>query len=214
MDLGITYSYHIIVRKKITIWQCHDIGLKPVSSLSSSSSSFKPFKLLFFSSLFSLSASATMTIVFFLSMKNDFFSERAILQNWPYIIIILIMPARDSPGRLIKELYESIRVCHWTWDTSLQSISQIWTTWICFLIKELYKSTTVCHWIWDNSNNCQFHQHFTGAFCANICTPKKLQSQNVTREKLCRALSYKFALKMLIKLTPSHVYDKDYDFYR
>jgi len=58
---------------------------------------------------------------------------------------------------------------------------------------------------------CQFHQHFTSNFCNNIFatiffhqyfSTKKLQSQNVTREKLCKALLYKkFARKMLMKLT-------------
>ncbi len=52
---------------------------------------------------------------------------------------------------------------------------------------------------------CQFHQHFTCTFCANIFAPKKfkrIQSQNVIREKLLKALSYeKLAQKMLMKLT-------------
>jgi len=49
---------------------------------------------------------------------------------------------------------------------------------------------------------CRFNQHFTHAFYANIFVPKKLQSQNVTREMLRKALLYeKFLLKMLMKLT-------------
>jgi len=45
---------------------------------------------------------------------------------------------------------------------------------------------------------CQFHQHFTRGF---FCT-KVLFCQNVTREKLCEALSYeKRERKILIKLT-------------
>jgi len=39
-------------------------------------------------------------------------------------------------------------------------------------------------------NWCQFHQHFIRAFCANIFVPKKLQRQNITREKLHKALLY------------------------
>jgi hypothetical protein len=43
----------------------------------------------------------------------------------------------------------------------------------------------------------RFHQHFTHPFCA-----KKLQSQNVTREKLRQLLLYKKSShKMLMKLT-------------
>ncbi len=46
----------------------------------------------------------------------------------------------------------------------------------------------------------QFHQH---APFAHIFLCQKFQSQNVTRKKLCKALSYeKFACKMLMKLTP------------
>jgi len=47
---------------------------------------------------------------------------------------------------------------------------------------------------------CQFHQHFTHQyFCA-----KKLQSQNVTKEQLRKALSYeKLSHKMLVKSTTS-----------
>jgi len=49
---------------------------------------------------------------------------------------------------------------------------------------------------------CQFYQHFIQDFCANIFVPKKLQSQNVTREKLLKALSSeKFEWKLLMKLT-------------
>jgi len=51
-------------------------------------------------------------------------------------------------------------------------------------------------------HRCQFHQHFTQDFCANIFAAKKFQSQNVTREKMGKALSYeKFLRKMLMKLT-------------
>jgi len=54
--------------------------------------------------------------------------------------------------------------------------------------------------IWTNFKTsdpwCQFHQHFRQTFCA-----KKLQSQNVIREKLRKRLLYKKgALKMLMKL--------------
>jgi len=48
-----------------------------------------------------------------------------------------------------------------------------------------------------------FHQHLTSSFCANILTPKKLQSQTVIREKLQKAPLYKKgARKMLMKLIP------------
>jgi len=58
-------------------------------------------------------------------------------------------------------------------------------------IDETWKS------ILNISYRCQFHQHFKLAFCT-----KKLQSQNITREKLREALLYKkFTRKMLIKLT-------------
>jgi hypothetical protein len=51
----------------------------------------------------------------------------------------------------------------------------------------------------------QFHQRFLRNFCANIFVPKKLKSQNVSREKLRISLSYeKFAPKMLMKLTASY----------
>jgi len=51
-------------------------------------------------------------------------------------------------------------------------------------------------------SRCQFHQHFTSSFCADILLPKKLQSQNVSREKLRKVLLFKKDMcKMLIKLT-------------
>ncbi len=45
------------------------------------------------------------------------------------------------------------------------------------------------------SMNCsQFHKHFTISFCANILSQKKkIQSQTVIREKLCKILAYKKA---------------------
>jgi len=50
----------------------------------------------------------------------------------------------------------------------------------------------------------QFHQDFTSSFCADILVPKKLQSQTVPTEKLCKALLYeKVEYKMLMKLTPN-----------
>jgi len=50
---------------------------------------------------------------------------------------------------------------------------------------------------------CQFYQHITHAFCGNIFCAKKLQSQNLTREKLHKVLLYKKRThKMLMKLTP------------
>jgi len=55
--------------------------------------------------------------------------------------------------------------------------------------------------------NCSsFHQHFfTNSFCADILSPKKLQSQTVSREKLQKTLSYqKAAHKVLVKLTPAN----------
>jgi len=64
-------------------------------------------------------------------------------------------------------------------------------------IQELEDGNVLLYVLWR-----QFHQHFTHAFCANIfhfCA-KKLQSQNVIREKLCKAK--KIAPKMLMKLTP------------
>jgi len=49
----------------------------------------------------------------------------------------------------------------------------------------------------------QFHQHFTGGFCANIIVPKQFQSRTLTREKLYKTLLYnKVVLKMLMKVTP------------
>jgi hypothetical protein len=42
------------------------------------------------------------------------------------------------------------------------------------------------------------------SFCANNLAPKKLQSQTVIREKLCKALMYeKVTSKMLMKVTPA-----------
>ncbi len=52
-------------------------------------------------------------------------------------------------------------------------------------------------------SSSQFHQHFTSAFFADILSSKKLWSQNVTREKLRKALLYKkLACKMLMESTP------------
>ncbi len=39
----------------------------------------------------------------------------------------------------------------------------------------------------------QFHQYFMSSFCAKMLLPKKIQSQNVSREKLRKTLSYKKA---------------------
>ncbi len=51
------------------------------------------------------------------------------------------------------------------------------------------------------ANMCQFHQHFTRFLHQYFCD-KKLQSQNVTREKLRKSLSHKkFGSNMLMKLT-------------
>jgi len=47
---------------------------------------------------------------------------------------------------------------------------------------------------------CQFHQHFTGTFCANIFSPK-LQSWKVTWESCAQHFHTKHAHKMLMKLT-------------
>jgi len=45
-------------------------------------------------------------------------------------------------------------------------------------------------------------------FCANIFAPKKLQSQNLTKEKLSKVLTYKkFVCKMLMKLTTEKHFD-------
>jgi len=47
----------------------------------------------------------------------------------------------------------------------------------------------------------QFHQHFTSTFLVRKC----FFYQNVTREKLCKAFSYKKCTsKMLMKLTPAN----------
>jgi len=46
----------------------------------------------------------------------------------------------------------------------------------------------------------QFHQHFTRAFCI-----KKIKSQNVTREKLRKALLYKKFVYKMLKLTQEEV---------
>jgi len=35
-----------------------------------------------------------------------------------------------------------------------------------------------------DTTSCQFHQHFTSSFCADILATKKLQSQTATIEKL------------------------------
>jgi hypothetical protein len=50
----------------------------------------------------------------------------------------------------------------------------------------------------------QFHHHFTSSFCVNILLPKKkIQSRKASREKLCKAHSYKKSVcKMLMKLPP------------
>jgi len=48
---------------------------------------------------------------------------------------------------------------------------------------------------------CQFHQHFTGNFFANILA-LKIARPNIFREKLLNSLLYeKRACKMLMKLT-------------
>ncbi len=45
----------------------------------------------------------------------------------------------------------------------------------------------------------QFHQHFTHNFGAKYFCAKILQSQNITREKLCKALLYKKSCAFLCK---------------
>jgi hypothetical protein len=41
------------------------------------------------------------------------------------------------------------------------------------------------------------------SFCANILTPKNVQTENVSTKQLCAKLSYEKAVhKMLVKLTP------------
>jgi len=53
------------------------------------------------------------------------------------------------------------------------------------------------------SISSQFHQHFTSAFFIQNFGAKKLQSQNVSREKLHKDFGTKKApLKILMKLTP------------
>ena len=49
---------------------------------------------------------------------------------------------------------------------------------------------------------CQFHQHFTSSFCANIILPKEYNT--VSTKKLLKTLLYEKAShhKMLVKLTP------------
>jgi len=60
----------------------------------------------------------------------------------------------------------------------------------------------VSKYVGEIEPRCQFHQHFTCNFFANIFAPKKLQSQNVSKEKLRKALSHeKSAGKMFLKLT-------------
>jgi len=45
----------------------------------------------------------------------------------------------------------------------------------------------------------QFHHHFRSSFCADILLPKKLQSQNVIKEKLEKHLyTVKVVLRMLV----------------
>ncbi len=54
----------------------------------------------------------------------------------------------------------------------------------------------------EYTTRCQFYHHFMSTFCPDILAPKKLRFQNVTREKLFKALSYKKCVcKMLMKLT-------------
>jgi len=51
----------------------------------------------------------------------------------------------------------------------------------------------------------QFHQQFTSSFYGHILLPKKLESQIVSGEKLCKKpLCKKSARKMLVKLIPGH----------
>ncbi len=81
------------------------------------------------------------------------------------------------------------------------------TVWLCnfFGVSILAQKLLVkCWWnglmvIWTRN---QFHQHFTLAFLRQYFCAKKLHNQNVTREKLRKALLYKkFSSKMLMKLT-------------
>ncbi len=66
-------------------------------------------------------------------------------------------------------------------------------------------------WLWHGSLRLtyacrQFYQHFAISFCTDFLAPKKLQSQTVIREKLCKALLYeKGWSKMLMKLTPGQL---------
>jgi len=53
------------------------------------------------------------------------------------------------------------------------------------------------------SENCQFYQHFTSSFCADILVLKHYKSHTVSRKKLRTTLLYEnTACKMLVKLTP------------
>jgi len=49
---------------------------------------------------------------------------------------------------------------------------------------------------------CQFHQHFTHAFCANIFVPKIFKPKTQLCHFLGRNFGPKHTCKMLLKLTP------------
>ncbi len=83
------------------------------------------------------------------------------------------------------------------------STSTIWVKLIKVVLKMLVKLATntliaACKNVGEIDNWSQFHQHFTHAFFIQ----KRFFCQNVTREKLQEALSYKkCARKMLVKFT-------------
>ncbi len=53
----------------------------------------------------------------------------------------------------------------------------------------------------NQTTRCQFHQHFTRAFCANIFAPKNYNAKPNQRKAAQFAFVQKFTGKMLMKLT-------------
>jgi len=91
----------------------------------------------------------------------------------------------------------------WNWEQvsilNLTSKFSLLTDWLCnFLVKVYWRKS--CWWnVSEIDSRGQFYWHFTRNFSANIFAPKKIQSRNVTGEKLSKALLYeKFALIMLM----------------
>jgi len=69
--------------------------------------------------------------------------------------------------------------------------------------KMTFVRKTRAFYVDEIDTRCQFHQHFTSTFCANIFAPKKFKAKTYLK-KLRKVLLYKkFAHKMLMKLTPA-----------